>query len=100
MKTHASIDGLDPNANHQTIQTLASGIQLVREVMRLGDWMTIGEVQEQVSRLPEVGQYYSESCIGARIRDQRKPRNGHHTVLRRLRANSKNLFEYKLILND
>lgn len=94
------IDGLDPNTNIHTIHHLASAVDLVRHVMATGNWMTIGEVQDAVKRLPARGRFFSENCISARIRDQRKSKHGEHIVNRRLRAGTSNLFEYQLILND
>lgn len=100
MTALAVIDGLDPKTNIHTIHHLASAVDLVREVMTSGNWLTIREVQQAVKDIPARGRYYSENCISARIRDQRKEKHGEHTVNRRLRAGTSNLFEYQLILNN
>ena len=94
------IDGLDPNTNVHTIGHLASAVELVREVMSSGKWMTITEVQFSVKTLPGRGRFFSENCISSRMRDQRKEKHGAHTMKTRRRAGTSNLFEYQLILND
>lgn len=93
------IDGLDPMTPIDTIHHLASGTSLVFDVMRGGDWMTIPEIQIAVQEHPR-GRYFSEATISARIRDLRKTKNGGHTVQRRLRNNTRNFYEYKLLPND
>lgn len=96
MTTLASIDGLDPQTPIAVIGELSRAVDLVHQVMASGDWLTIPQIQHRVQELPK-GRYFSEPCISARIRDQRKTKHGAHTVARRLRKGTRNLYEYKLI---
>lgn len=93
------IDGLDPNTPIAEIQHLSRAIDLVHQVMEENDWLTLFEVQAKVQALP-TGRFFSETCISARIRDLRKDKHGAHTVDRRKRAGTRNLYEYKLIPNN
>lgn len=93
------IDGLDPNTSIAEIQHLSRAIDLVHQVMESNDWLTLFEVQAKVQALP-TGRFFSETCISARIRDLRKDKHGAHTVDRRKRAGTRNLYEYKLISNS
>lgn len=95
----AVIDGLEPNTPVAVIHRLGTGVELVREVMASGEWLTIPEIQKRVEEMPN-GKFFSESCISARIRDQRKPKHGSHTIARRLRGASRNLYEYSMIDED
>ena len=98
MTALAVIDGLDPLTPISTIIGLARAVDLVRDVMTSSDWMTFGEIQEAVAKQPK-GKFFSENCISARIRDQRKSKHGAHIVNKRVRAGTCNLYEYQLILN-
>ena len=93
------IDGLDPSTSIAEIQHLARAIDLVHQVMAQNDWLTLFEVQAKVQALPS-GRFFSETCISARIRDLRKDKHGGHTVDRRKRAGTRNLYEYKLIAHN
>jgi hypothetical protein len=99
MRAHAVIGGLDPRTPLATIQRLVSGVCLVHMAMIGREWLTYFEIQQRVERLP-CGKHFSEACISARIRDQRKEKHGAHTVNRRVRRGTCNLYEYQLISNN
>ncbi len=92
------IDGLDPLTPAKEVKRLASGVAMVREVMAPGEWLTYFQIQVRVRKLPN-GKHFSEACISARVRDQRKAKHGAHVVNKRIRKGSGNLFEYQLILS-
>lgn len=74
------------------VAQLTGGRAYVFEVMSSGHWFTIDEVQGEVWRRFNV--WFSENCIAARIRDQRKWEYGNHNVNRRARCGR--LYEYQL----
>ncbi|MEY8205434.1 MAG: hypothetical protein RPR40_10200 [Bermanella sp.] len=98
MAALAVIDGLDPSTGSKAIKRLSGGVAMVREVMAAGAWLTHFQIQRQVANLP-AGKHFSESGISARVRDQRKAKNGAHIVNRRIRPGTTHLFEYQLVLN-
>ncbi len=99
MRALAVIDGLDPLTTASVITRLASGVQLVREVMAEGEWLTYLQIQVRVVNLPN-GKHFSEACISARIRDQRKAKHGAHVVNKRIRKGTCNLYEFQLVLDS
>jgi hypothetical protein len=69
----------------------------VWNVMRLGDWLTLSEIQTYIKL--QTGVYDSESAISARLRDFRKERFGSHQVERRRRGEAeRGLHEYRLTI--
>ncbi len=99
MRALAVIDGLDPLTSVAVVKRLASGVDMVREVMAPGEWLTYFQIQIRVENLP-TGKHFSEACISARVRDQRKAKHGAHIVNRRIRKGTANLYEYQLILDS
>jgi len=99
MKALAVIDGLDPLTPAKEVKRLASGVAMVHEVMAPGEWLTYFQIQVRVENLPS-GKHFSEACISARVRDQRKAKHGAHIVNRRIRKGTANLYEYQLILDS
>ena len=74
---------------------MATALEAVRTAMELnGGHMTPYEIQNSVSLIFK--EWYSDSCITARIRDLRKDMYGGHTVNCRKREGSR-AHEYKLI---
>lgn len=71
---------------------LGGGRRYVFDVMADGTWRTIQEIQASVEA--RTGEYFTEPCISARVRDLRKHEYGNHTVERRARTGR--LFEYRL----
>jgi hypothetical protein len=93
------IDGLDPLTAASVITRLASGVDMVREVMAGGEWLTYFQIQIRVENLPN-GKHFSEAGISARVRDQRKTKHGAHVVNKRIRKGTCNLYEYQLVLDS
>jgi len=79
------IDGTTAlDMNSQQALRLESGRDLVERVMSDGTPRTLWEIQQAVEA-EQGGHYFSESTIGARIRDLRKDQYGGHTIRRRSR---------------
>lgn len=74
----------DPQKDGKRLTTM---FHRVLEVMRSGEWFTLGKLQELVGG--------SEAGISARVRDLRKPEFGGYDVERR-RVGDSGLFEYRI----
>lgn len=90
------IDGITAlDMTRQQALRLNTGRDMVLLVMSDGEARTLWQIQDAVAQLPG-GQRFSESTIGARIRDLRKAEFGGHTVNSRIREGSSRIFEYWL----
>ena len=61
-------------------------------LMRDGNWRTLPEIRRRVHGL--------DTGLSARLRDFRKPAFGGFKVDRRQRGNKKNLYEYRVVVNE
>lgn len=62
------------------------------DLMSDGHWRTLPEIRRRVHGL--------DTGLSARLRDLRKPAFGGYKVDRRQRGNKKNLYEYRVVIND
>jgi len=69
-------------------------VDVVRGILVDGEWWAPYTVQEVVNEV--TGQFISESSVGARIRDLRKPRYGSHTIEKK-KVVGKNYYLYRMV---
>lgn len=76
---------------------LAGQMRRVFDIMRDGQWRTLGNIAKICHINAEFRHLDSESSVSARLRDLRKSRFGSFTVDRRRRGDPKSgLFEYRV----
>ena len=68
---------------------------IVLALFKDGGWWTFYELQHEIQA--QYGQWHSDSGISARKRDLSKAEYGGWQFEKRIRANTKNTWEYRLI---
>ncbi len=77
-------------------ERLKGQMSRVFQVVRGGEWLTLGEISVRCKPINRMGRE-SDASISARLRDLRKLRFGGFTVDRRRRGDpSSGLFEYRV----